>query len=274
MLRPALVRGDKGKVHIGGALCGELALGLLRRLLQALQGHVIATQIDTLLLLKFISNVIDQDLVKIISTEMSITIGGEDLEEPLVHLEDGNIKGTPTEIKDGHLLAGLLTLEPVGQRGSGRLVDNSLDLQAGNLTRILGGLALRVVEIGGHRDDCLLNLLTQVAFSCFLEVLQNDSRDLRRRVALAINLYLDQLIFPPTDRIGDHFLFTGDLCMAAPHETLDGENSTLGVGNRLALGGQANQSPLVGKGHHAGRDPVSICIGYDSGLLALHNRHD
>ena len=46
-------------------------------------------------------------------------------------------------------------VEAVGQRRRGRLGEQPLDLEAGELARRLGGLALHVVEIGRHGDHRL-----------------------------------------------------------------------------------------------------------------------
>ena len=274
MLRPALVRRDKGKVNVGGGIGGELALGLLRRLLETLEGHVVTAQVDPLVLLKFIGDVIDQNLVKIISSEMSIAIGRKHLEEALVHLENRDIEGSSSEIENGDLLTRLLALEPIRQRRGGRLVDDPLNLQPGDLAGILGRLALRIVEIRRHRDDGLFDLLAKIALGSFLEILQHDGGDLRRCVALTVDLHLDQLVIPPTDRVGNHFFFAGDLGMTPPHEALDRENRTVRVGDGLALGRHADQAALVGKGHDAGSDPVSIRVGDDGRFFAFHYCHD
>ena len=46
-------------------------------------------------------------------------------------------------------------VEPVGERGRGRLVDDAQHFEAGDLAGVLGGLALGVVEIGRNGDDRL-----------------------------------------------------------------------------------------------------------------------
>ena len=43
----------------------------------------------------------------------------------------------------------------VGKRSGGRLVDDALHIEPGDLAGILGRLALRVVEVGGDRDHRL-----------------------------------------------------------------------------------------------------------------------
>ena len=53
----------------------------------------------------------------------------------------------------------------VGDGGSGGLVDDTEDVQAGDGTGILGSLALVVVEVGGDGDDGVGNLLAQAMTS-------------------------------------------------------------------------------------------------------------
>jgi hypothetical protein len=69
-----------------------------------------------------------------------------------VDLEDGDIERAAAEVEHRHGLF-LLLVQPVGQGGCGGFVDDALDVQAGDLTGVLGGLALGVVEVGRHGDD-------------------------------------------------------------------------------------------------------------------------
>ena len=60
----------------------------------------------------------------------------------------GDVERATAEVVDrDHLV--LLLVEAVRQRGRGRLVDDAQHLEPGDLARVLGRLALRVVEVGG-----------------------------------------------------------------------------------------------------------------------------
>ena len=73
------------------------------------------------------------------------------------HLKNRHIKGASSQVKDQDGLIGLL-LEAVGQRSCCGLVHNPENINPGDAASILGGLPLRVVEVGWHSDDSLLNL--------------------------------------------------------------------------------------------------------------------
>ena len=92
---------------------------------------------------------------------MVVAAGSLDLEDALAELEDGDVEGTAAEVEDEDRLL-MLLVEAVGQRCGGRLVDDPLDVQAGNPTSVLGRLALGVLEVRRHRDDRIGNLLAEV----------------------------------------------------------------------------------------------------------------
>ena len=95
-----------------------------------------------------------EEEVDVVSTEMSIPAGGDDFEDAVVELEDGDVEGAAAEVVDGDDAVFLL-VEAVGEGGGGGLVDEAEDVEAGDSSGIFGGLALRVVEVGGDGDDGL-----------------------------------------------------------------------------------------------------------------------
>src|SRR3546814_12568819 len=96
-------------------------------------------------------------------------------------LQDGNVEGAAAKVVDGDGLAVLL-FKPIGERGRRRLVDDAQTLKPRDLARVLGRLALRVVEIGGDGDHRLLPLFAQVGLGGFLHLLEVDAGKLRWRI--------------------------------------------------------------------------------------------
>ena len=69
------------------------------------------------------------------------TVGSQNFGNAVAHLDDGDIERTAAEVVDHDLLVGFL-IDAVSQRSSRRLVDDTLDVQAGDGTGVLGGLTL------------------------------------------------------------------------------------------------------------------------------------
>src|SRR5690606_41687700 len=67
-------------------------------------------------------------------------------------------------------------LQAVGERRGRRLVDDAQHLQAGDRPGVLGRLALRIVEIGGHGDDRLAHLLAEIALGGLLHLDRKSTR--------------------------------------------------------------------------------------------------
>ena len=59
---------------------------------------------------------------------MVVTAGGLDLDDALADLEQGHVERATTEVEDEDRLVVAL-VEPVGQRGRGRLVDDALTVR-------------------------------------------------------------------------------------------------------------------------------------------------
>ena len=93
-----------------------------------------------------------QQVIEVIAPQRRVAAGGHHLEHTAMQAQDGDVEGAATEVIDGNhpFLTGV---EAVGDGGGSGLVEQAQHVQAGQTSRILGALALGVVEIGGHSDD-------------------------------------------------------------------------------------------------------------------------
>ena len=199
---------------------------------------------------------------------------GLHLEDAVADLQHRHVEGAAAEVEheDGLVGRGLL-VEPVGERGRGGLVDDALDLQAGDLAGVLRGLALVVVEVGRDRDHGRVDRVAELRLGVGLQLLQDHRGDLLRRVLLALRLHAHGAVGAALDLVGDDLRLLGDLADLAAHEPLDRKDGVLGVQHRLPLGGGPDE-PLVGVGErHDGRGgAVALGVLQHGGLAALHDR--
>lgn len=86
---------------VGGSGAGKLTLGLLGSLTDSLDGHSVTRDVNAGLLLELGKDVVDERNVEIFSTKVGVTVGGLDLEDSLLHLKDGDIESSSTEIVNG-----------------------------------------------------------------------------------------------------------------------------------------------------------------------------
>ena len=97
-------------------------------------------------------------LVEVIAAQAVVAGGGQNLDHAVVDVQDGHIEGAAAQVVDHDLLA-LFLIHAVGQSRGGRLVDDTLHVQAGDLAGVLGGLTLGVGEVSGNGDDSLGDVL-------------------------------------------------------------------------------------------------------------------
>ena len=277
VLRPGGVGGDVREVDLGRRGGRQLDLRLLGGLLEALEGLLVLGQVDALVLLELGQQPVDDALVEVVAAQVGVAVRGLDLEHALAQLEDRDVERAAAQVVDRDLLVGLL-VEAVREGRRGRLVDDPLDVEAGDPAGVLRRLALGVVEVGGDGDDRLGHLLAQVCLRVRLELLQHHGRDLGRRVALGVGDDLDAVgLAVLLDGVRDEALRALDLGVvpAAAHEALDRVDGVGGVGHRLALGQLADHA-LAGLGKADDRGDGAVALGArdDGGLAALHHRDD
>ncbi|KAF3068827.1 hypothetical protein CFAM422_007852 [Trichoderma lentiforme] len=243
---------DEGQVDVGLERGRKLNLGLLSSLTDTLDSHAIARKIETRGLLELANHVADQVDIEILTTKVGVTVGGLDLEDTVLDLQDGDIESTTTKIVDGDNAVGLL-LKTVGQGGSGRLVDDTEDVETGNLTGVLGALTLSIVEVSGNGNNGVLDGLRQVGLGGLLHLVEDKATNLGGRVLLVTSRDPGIAIGVLDDLVGDLLDVTLDLSVAelATDQSLGGEEGVLWVDHGLSLGSNTNQSlAILGKGNY------------------------
>ena len=216
---------------------------------------------------------VDDRLVEVVAAEVVVARGGLDLEDAVPDLQHGHVERAAAEVEDEDGLVRLL-VEAVGQRRGGRLVDDALDVEAGDAAGVLRRLALVVVEVGGNGDDRGVDALAEVGLRVRLELLQDHRGDLRRGVLLAGRLHARVTTRAGDDAVGDDRLLLVHLGLLAAHEALDGEDRVLGVGDRLTLRDGAHQAlAALGEGDDGGSGAPALGVLDDGRLAALEDGH-
>ena len=108
VLWPARIRRNERQVDVGALRAGQLALGLFRGFLQALQRHGVLGQVNAVVLLELSHQPINHPLVKVVTAEVRIAVGGLDLEHPIADFQHGDVKRPTAQVIDRNLLVGLL----------------------------------------------------------------------------------------------------------------------------------------------------------------------
>ena len=280
VLRARGVGRDVRQVDVGLGRARELDLRLLGRFLQALQREHVLRQVDALVLLELGNDVVDDALVEVLAAEEGVAVGRQHLELLLAvdigDLDDRDVEGAAAEVVDGDLAVALLGLvEAEGERRRGRLVDDALDVEAGDAAGVLGRLALGVVEVRRHGDHRVGDLLAEVVLGGLLHLAQDLGRDLLRRELLAAHLDPGVAVVGGDDLVGHqadvllHFLL-GEL---AADQALHRVDRVLGVGHRLALGRGADQDLavlLIGDDRRRGAGTLAVLDHL--GGVAFHDR--
>ena len=105
--------------------------------------------------------------VKVLATKMCVSSSCQDLEDARVDREDGHIVCTTTTVEDKDVLRLArrllcLLVEPIGDRGRGRLVDDANNIKSSDAAGVLGSRTLRVREVCRDGNDCLCDLLAEI----------------------------------------------------------------------------------------------------------------
>ena len=195
----------------------------------------------------------DDPVVPVVATEVVVTRGGADFDDAFADLQQRDVEGAATEVEHQDGLFLLALVQPVGQRGCGRLVDDAQHVEPGDLAGLLGGLPLGVVEVSGRGDHRVGDVLAEVGLGVALQLHQNAGADLLRRVLLAVDL----------DRpVGAHL-------------PLDRTDGPVDVGHRLVLGGLADEHLAVARERDDRRGGAgALGVGDDDGVATLQYRDD
>ena len=245
----------------------------------------------------------EQAVIEVIPAERRIAIGRQHLEHAARELQDRQVEGATAEVVHRIKAFGRV-VEAVGHRGRGRFVEQAQHLEAGEACRVLGRLALGVVEIRRHGDHRADQRPAQARLGALAQLAQDLRRDLDRALD-ALRGAQPHHARAVLEVVG-HGLDVGHVLEAAPHEALDRNDGVARIG-RLRLhrtqthldrtvgavthdGGQHGAAGLVGQAHgdavaNGGNEriggaevdtdcqPVLVRLGEHAGFSDLQQGH-
>merc|ERR1719412_1064965 len=193
----------------------------------------------------------------------------------MVRIETSKVPPPRSKIRTLHSAAPFFLSRPCNG-GSGRLVDDPENVEAGDDPSVLGGQALGVVEVGGDGDHRVLDVVAEVGLRRLLHLGENHGGNLFRGEHLLLVLVLDlQLglatVLDDRERPVLHVGLDGRLVELAADQSLGVEHSVVRVNRNLVLRSVTNQTFGVGEGNIAGCCSVALVVGDDLHLSMLED---
>ena len=257
------------RVDLNRGLSGgrESTLGTLASSAETTQSTAVGRKILLVLALELVDEVVDETVIEVLTTQVSVTSSRLDLEDTLLDGQEGHIEGTTTKIEDEDVALTLdLLVKTVGNGSGGRLVDDTENVEAGNETGVLGSLTLRVVEVGGDSNDSVVDSTTKVGLSGLTHLDEDHGRDLlgSESLSLALELNLDNrlaTLVNDLEREVLHVSLNLGVGKLATDEALGVEDGVGRVHGDLVLGGITNETLGVGEGNERGSGAVTLIVG-------------
>mmetsp|Transcript_110555 Transcript_110555/g.207169 ORF Transcript_110555/g.207169 Transcript_110555/m.207169 type:complete len:277 (-) Transcript_110555:55-885(-) len=212
-------------------------------------------------------------LVEVLTTQVSVTVGCNNLKDTVVNSEQGYIESATAQVVHKDVLLRLL-VKSVGNCCSCGLVDDSEHLHTRDSTCILCGLPLGVIEISRHGDDCMLHFLAQVVLGCLLHLHKNHCGNLLRRHRFVLTTDLDTdlglatLVHDLERQQLDVFLH-GGILEATADQPLHVEESLCGIHSCLVLCCLADEALILRERHIGWCDSIALVIWDDLNAAVL-----
>ncbi len=109
-----------------------------------------------------LDEVVHDPVVKVLTTQVSVTSCGHHLKHAIVDGQDGHIKGSTTQVKDQDVVFTTLLVKAIGNGCCCWLIDDTLNSQTGNDTSVLCGLPLGVIEVCWDCHHSMLDRLAKI----------------------------------------------------------------------------------------------------------------
>ncbi|MNS28348.1 NAD-specific glutamate dehydrogenase [compost metagenome] len=118
-------------------------------------------------------------MVEVVAAEGRIAAGRQHFKHTTAEAQNGDIKGAATEIVNGNhpFLTGV---EAVGNRRSGRFVEQAQNVQARQTCSVFGTLTLGIVEVSRNRDHHAVQLAFKRCRRTRRQRFENIGRDANR----------------------------------------------------------------------------------------------
>merc|ERR1712216_680473 len=167
---------------------GERALGTLDLAAKLCERLLVLRSILAGLLLEKLEHIVQNATIEVLTTQVSVAVGGDHLKHTVVDGQERHIERATTKVKNKDILLAALVVKAIGNSGSRGLVDDAEHVQAGDGASVLRSLALSVVEVRGHSHNGILDLLAKESLCDLLHLCEHHGRHLLGRVRLFLLL--------------------------------------------------------------------------------------